>query len=162
MMKGPLAPIRVRKMAPADAEDLAMHYLNRVKAADQGAQVPVGTVGRAAAAYRHRAGAGDGDPEMVGEVLDPIVSLAGEGTTIVCVTHEWRSPVTSPSVWSSWTPAASSIPAKAPLSSIDAVRSARDCSSPRVTRGSSAGPCARRKSSPRPALHRCERRVPAA
>lgn len=28
------------------------------------------------------------DPEMVGEVLDVMVSLAREGMTMVCVTHE--------------------------------------------------------------------------
>ena len=28
------------------------------------------------------------DPEMVGEVLDVMVELAGDGMTMVCVTHE--------------------------------------------------------------------------
>ena len=28
------------------------------------------------------------DPEMVKEVLDTMVSLAGDGTTMLCVTHE--------------------------------------------------------------------------
>jgi len=28
------------------------------------------------------------DPEMVGEVLDVMVSLANDGTTMCCVTHE--------------------------------------------------------------------------
>ena len=28
------------------------------------------------------------DPEMIAEVLDVMVSLAGEGMTMICVTHE--------------------------------------------------------------------------
>src|SRR3546814_7186148 len=31
------------------------------------------------------------DPEMIKEVLDVMTALAGEGRTMVCVTHEMRS-----------------------------------------------------------------------
>ncbi len=36
------------------------------------------------------------DAEMVNEVLDIMVSLAQDGMTMICATHEWASPAPSP------------------------------------------------------------------
>ena len=96
-----LAPIRTRKATPAQARDLAMAYLSRVQIADQAhkhpAQLSGGQQQRVAIArslcmqpdimlFDEPTSALD--PEMIGEVLDVMVSLAGDGMTMVCVTHE--------------------------------------------------------------------------
>jgi general L-amino acid transport system ATP-binding protein len=64
-----LAPIWVRGIPKAKAEEAAMHYLHRVKIPEQAAKYPL-------------------DPEMVKEVLDVMISLAEDGMTMICVTHE--------------------------------------------------------------------------
>ena len=96
-----LAPVRTKKAAPAEAEELAMAYLSRVQIADQAhkhpAQLSGGQQQRVAIArslcmqpdimlFDEPTSALD--PEMIGEVLDVMVSLANEGMTMVCVTHE--------------------------------------------------------------------------
>ena len=96
-----LAPIRVKKMSGADAREIALQYLRRVKILDQAAKYPSQLSGgqqqRAAIAralcmapkimlFDEPTSALD--PEMVNEVLDTMVSLAAEGMTMICVTHE--------------------------------------------------------------------------
>ncbi|WP_305854555.1 amino acid ABC transporter ATP-binding protein [Shinella sp. H4-D48] len=96
-----LAPIRVRKVSSKDAEAIAMKYLERVRIPDQAnkypAQLSGGQQQRVAIAralcmtpkvmlFDEPTSALD--PEMVKEVLDTMVSLAQEGMTMLCVTHE--------------------------------------------------------------------------
>jgi general L-amino acid transport system ATP-binding protein len=96
-----LAPIYVRKMSRKDAEDVAMHYLTRVRIPEQAMKYPEQLSGgqqqRVAIArslcmnpkimlFDEPTSALD--PEMVKEVLDTMVSLAQEGMTMLCVTHE--------------------------------------------------------------------------
>jgi len=96
-----LAPMRVRGMGRKEAEDLAMLYLERVRIPEQAAKYPAQLSGgqqqRVAIArslcMKPRVMLFDEptsalDPEMIKEVLDVIVELAGEGMTMVCVTHE--------------------------------------------------------------------------
>jgi polar amino acid transport system ATP-binding protein len=96
-----LAPIKVRRMAPAEAEAIARDLLAKVgipeKAADYPARLSGGQQQRVAIA---RALAMQPkimlfdeptsalDPEMIQEVLDVMVSLAREGMTMIVVTHE--------------------------------------------------------------------------
>ncbi len=96
-----LAPIKVKKMAKADAEKLAMELLERVGLVDKAnaypAQLSGGQQQRIAIA---RALAMNPeimlfdeptsalDPEMVGEVLAVMKDLADAGMTMVVVTHE--------------------------------------------------------------------------
>ena len=96
-----LGPIKVRKMSKADAKDKAMKLLERVGIADKAESYPAELSGgqqqRAAIA---RALAMEPklmlfdeptsalDPEMIKEVLDVMVELAAEGTTMVVVSHE--------------------------------------------------------------------------
>jgi len=96
-----LAPIWVKKMPKRDADDLAMHYLERVKIPEQAHKYP----GRLSGGQQQRVAIARSlcmnpkimlfdeptsalDPEMVREVLDTMVSLAEEGMTMLCVTHE--------------------------------------------------------------------------
>ena len=95
------APMMVRKLGKAAARDKAMHFLERVRIANQAhkypAQLSGGQQQRVAIA---RALCMDPkimlfdeptsalDPEMVKEVLDTMISLADEGMTMLCVTHE--------------------------------------------------------------------------
>ncbi len=96
-----LAPIWVRKMRKADAEEIAMHYLTRVKIPEQAHKYP----GQLSGGQQQRVAIARSlcmspkimlfdeptsalDPEMVKEVLDTMVSLAQEGMTMLCVTHE--------------------------------------------------------------------------
>ncbi|MFC5422669.1 amino acid ABC transporter ATP-binding protein [Bosea eneae] len=96
-----LAPIWVRKMPKKDAEEIAMHYLTRVKIPEQAAKYP----GQLSGGQQQRVAIARSlcmspkimlfdeptsalDPEMVKEVLDTMVSLADEGMTMLCVTHE--------------------------------------------------------------------------
>ncbi|ADZ93338.1 MULTISPECIES: amino acid ABC transporter ATP-binding protein [Marinomonas] len=96
-----LAPIWVRKMPKKEAEEMAMHYLERVKIANQAGKYP----GQLSGGQQQRVAIARGlcmkprimlfdeptsalDPEMIKEVLDVMVQLADEGMTMVCVTHE--------------------------------------------------------------------------
>jgi general L-amino acid transport system ATP-binding protein len=96
-----LAPIWVKKMPKRDAEEIAMHYLTRVKIPEQAAKYP----GQLSGGQQQRVAIARSlcmspkimlfdeptsalDPEMVKEVLDTMVSLADEGMTMLCVTHE--------------------------------------------------------------------------
>ena len=96
-----LGPVRARKMAEADARDLAMHYLERVRIPEQfnkyPAQLSGGQQQRVAIAralcmapkimlFDEPTSALD--PEMIAEVLDVIEELADSGMTMICVTHE--------------------------------------------------------------------------
>jgi len=96
-----LAPMRARKMSREEAQALARHYLERVRIPEQAdkypAQLSGGQQQRVAIArslcmepkimlFDEPTSALD--PEMISEVLDTMVSLAEEGMTMVCVTHE--------------------------------------------------------------------------
>jgi glutamate transport system ATP-binding protein len=110
-----LGPIKVRKEKPATARDRAMRLLDRVGIADQAdkfpAQLSGGQQQRAAIAralaMQPKAMLFDEptsalDPEMVGEVLDVMTSLAVEGMTISSSRTRWGSPGTPRSVSFSW------------------------------------------------------------
>jgi general L-amino acid transport system ATP-binding protein len=96
-----LAPIWVRKMPKKQAEEVAMHYLTRVKIPEQARKYP----GQLSGGQQQRVAIARAlcmkpkvmlfdeptsalDPEMVKEVLDTMVSLAEDGMTMLCVTHE--------------------------------------------------------------------------
>jgi len=96
-----LAPIWVRKLPKHEADELALHFLQRVRIADQAhkypAQLSGGQQQRVAIAralcmqpkimlFDEPTSALD--PEMVKEVLDTMISLADDGMTMLCVTHE--------------------------------------------------------------------------
>jgi ABC-type polar amino acid transport system ATPase subunit len=96
-----LAPMKVRGSSKADAEATARKYLDRVRIPEQAdkypAQLSGGQQQRVAIAralcmnpkimlFDEPTSALD--PEMVKEVLDTMVSLAEEGMTMLCVTHE--------------------------------------------------------------------------
>jgi glutamate transport system ATP-binding protein len=96
-----LGPVKVRREKPAEARERAVALLERVGIADQAhkypAQLSGGQQQRAAIAralaMRPKAMLFDEptsalDPEMVGEVLDVMTSLAADGMTMVVVTHE--------------------------------------------------------------------------
>jgi len=100
-----LAPIWVRKIPKREAEETAMHFLEKVKIPDQANKYPGQLSGgqqqRVAIArslcMRPRIMLFDEptsalDPEMIKEVLDTMVELAEEGMTMLCVmlcvTHE--------------------------------------------------------------------------
>ncbi|MDE2200182.1 MAG: amino acid ABC transporter ATP-binding protein, partial [Rhodospirillales bacterium] len=96
-----LAPIWVRRMPRAEAEALAMTYLERVKIPEQAGKYPAQLSGgqqqRVAIAralcMKPRIMLFDEptsalDPEMIKEVLDTMISLADDGMTMICVTHE--------------------------------------------------------------------------
>ena len=96
-----VGPIRVRKISRADAEDRARKFLERVHIPEQAdkypAQLSGGQQQRVAIArslcMEPRIMLFDEptsalDPEMINEVLDVMVELAGTGMTMVCVTHE--------------------------------------------------------------------------
>ena len=96
-----LAPIWVRKMPKAEAEELAMSYLRRVKIPEQANKYP----GQLSGGQQQRVAIARAlcmkpkimlfdeptsalDPEMIKEVLDTMIGLAHDGMTMVCVTHE--------------------------------------------------------------------------
>jgi general L-amino acid transport system ATP-binding protein len=96
-----LAPIGVRKMSRAQAEELAMDYLRRVKIPEQAKKYP----GQLSGGQQQRVAIARAlcmtpkimlfdeptsalDPEMIKEVLDVMVGLAETGMTMMCVTHE--------------------------------------------------------------------------
>ena len=96
-----LAPMWVGKMPKAEAEERAMQQLNRVRIAEQAAKYPLQLSGgqqqRVAIAralcltpkimlFDEPTSALD--PEMIKEVLDVMIELAGQGMTMLCVTHE--------------------------------------------------------------------------
>jgi general L-amino acid transport system ATP-binding protein len=96
-----LAPIWVRRMPPAEAENLALTYLARVHLSAHSHKYPSQLSGgeqqRVAIAralcmapkimlFDEPTSALD--PEMIQEVLDIIVDLADSGMTMICVTHE--------------------------------------------------------------------------
>jgi ABC-type polar amino acid transport system ATPase subunit len=96
-----LAPIQVLKLSKAEAEARAMQYLTRVRVDNQAAKYPAQLSGgqqqRVAIAralcmqpklmlFDEPTSALD--PEMVKEVLEVMESLAGEGMTMLVVTHE--------------------------------------------------------------------------
>ncbi len=97
------APIRLRHMDAAEAEERAMALLRRVGLADKASAYPSQLSGgqkQRAAIMRALAMSPEAmlfdeptsalDPEMVGEVLDVMKSLAEEGMTMIVVTHEMR------------------------------------------------------------------------
>ena len=96
-----LAPIWVRKMPKAEAEAVAMELLTRVKIPEQAKKYP----GQLSGGQQQRVAIARAlcmkpkimlfdeptsalDPEMIKEVLDTMISLAEDGMTMVCVTHE--------------------------------------------------------------------------
>ena len=96
-----LAPMRSRGLSQEAAQTIAMKYLNRVRIPEQAHKYPSQLSGgqqqRVAIAralcmtpkimlFDEPTSALD--PEMVKEVLDTMVSLAEEGMTMLCVTHE--------------------------------------------------------------------------
>ena len=96
-----LAPVNVRRVPKAEAKRVAMELLDRVGIADKAGHLPAQLSGgqqqRAAIAralaMRPKVMLFDEptsalDPEMVGEVLDVMTSLAAEGMTMIVVTHE--------------------------------------------------------------------------
>ncbi len=96
-----LAPVKQKLMSEQEAKQQAMQLLERVGLAEKAnsypAQLSGGQKQRVAIArslaMKPKAILFDEptsalDPEMVGEVLDVMKSLAKEGMTMVCVTHE--------------------------------------------------------------------------
>ncbi|OUS19235.1 ABC transporter ATP-binding protein ['Osedax' symbiont bacterium Rs2_46_30_T18] len=96
-----LAPIWVRGTPKKEAEELAMHFLEKVKIPDQAMKYP----GQLSGGQQQRVAIARSlcmkprtilfdeptsalDPEMIKEVLDVMVELAEEGMTMICVTHE--------------------------------------------------------------------------
>ena len=96
-----LAPIWVRKMPKAEAEERAMFYLKRVRIAEQAKKYP----GQLSGGQQQRVAIARSlcmnpkimlfdeptsalDPEMIKEVLDVMIELAKDGMTMLCVTHE--------------------------------------------------------------------------
>ena len=96
-----LAPIWVRKTPRAEAEELAMEYLTRVKIPEQAAKFP----GQLSGGQQQRVAIARSlcmrpkimlfdeptsalDPEMIKEVLDVMVELAETEMTMLVVTHE--------------------------------------------------------------------------
>lgn len=96
-----LAPMAVRKLPRAEAEQLAMDYLARVRIPDKAHSYP----GQLSGGQQQRVAIARAlcmqpeimlfdeptsalDPEMIKEVLDVMVELAGSGMTMLCVTHE--------------------------------------------------------------------------
>jgi glutamate transport system ATP-binding protein len=96
-----LGPIKVRKLPKAEARERAMKLLERVGIGDKADRYPAELSGgqqqRAAIARALAMGpklmlfdepTSALDPEMIKEVLDVMVELAREGTTMVVVSHE--------------------------------------------------------------------------
>lgn len=98
-----LAPTRVRKMARQEAAAIAHNLLNKVGIPEKAASYPAALSGgqqqrvaiARALAMQPKIMLFDEptsalDPEMIKEVLDVMKTLAGEGMTMLVVTHEMR------------------------------------------------------------------------
>ncbi len=96
-----MAPIRLKKIPKAEANEQALALLKKVGISEKanvypallsGGQQQRVAIARALAMQPNIMLFDEPtsalDPEMVGEVLDVMVSLAEEGMTMVCVTHE--------------------------------------------------------------------------
>jgi general L-amino acid transport system ATP-binding protein len=96
-----LGPVWVKKMPRADAEKVALRYLERVRIPDQALKYP----GQLSGGQQQRVAIARAlcmsprimlfdeptsalDPEMIKEVLDVMVELARSGMTMLVVTHE--------------------------------------------------------------------------
>jgi len=96
-----LAPLWVRRTPRKEARNRAMHYLERVRIAEQADKYP----GQLSGGQQQRVAIARAlcmnpnvmlfdeptsalDPEMIKEVLDVMIELAEENMTMVCVTHE--------------------------------------------------------------------------
>jgi general L-amino acid transport system ATP-binding protein len=96
-----LAPIWVRKVPRKEAEETAMHFLEKVKIPEQALKYP----GQLSGGQQQRVAIARSlcmkprimlfdeptsalDPEMIKEVLDTMIELAEEGMTMLVVTHE--------------------------------------------------------------------------
>jgi general L-amino acid transport system ATP-binding protein len=96
-----LAPIWVKRLPKAEAEERAMYYLDRVRISEQAHKYP----GQLSGGQQQRVAIARSlcmnptimlfdeptsalDPEMIKEVLDVMVELASEGMTMLVVTHE--------------------------------------------------------------------------
>jgi general L-amino acid transport system ATP-binding protein len=96
-----LAPIWVRKTPKREAEEIAMHFLTKVKIPEQAHKYP----GQLSGGQQQRVAIARSlcmrpkimlfdeptsalDPEMIKEVLDTMIELAEEGMTMLVVTHE--------------------------------------------------------------------------
>jgi general L-amino acid transport system ATP-binding protein len=96
-----LAPIWVRKTPKREAEEIAMHFLEKVKIPEQADKFP----GQLSGGQQQRVAIARSlcmqprimlfdeptsalDPEMIKEVLDTMIQLAEEGMTMLVVTHE--------------------------------------------------------------------------
>jgi general L-amino acid transport system ATP-binding protein len=96
-----LAPIWVKKMPRAEAEKVAMQYLERVQIPEQAKKYP----GQLSGGQQQRVAIARAlcmnprimlfdeptsalDPEMIKEVLEVMIELAKSGMTMICVTHE--------------------------------------------------------------------------
>jgi general L-amino acid transport system ATP-binding protein len=96
-----LGPRKVRRWSTSDAEEKAMYFLRKVGIPEQASKYP----GELSGGQQQRVAIARAltmepkvmlfdeptsalDPEVIGEVLDVMVHLAHEGTTMVVVTHE--------------------------------------------------------------------------
>ena len=96
-----LAQIWVRNTPKKEAEEVAMHFLEKVKIPEQADKYP----GQLSGGQQQRVAIARSlcmkprimlfdeptsalDPEMIKEVLDTMIELAEEGMTMICVTHE--------------------------------------------------------------------------
>jgi general L-amino acid transport system ATP-binding protein len=96
-----LGPVWVKKMPRAEAEKIALQYLERVRIPEQAEKYP----GQLSGGQQQRVAIARAlcmsprimlfdeptsalDPEMIKEVLDVMVELARSGMTMLCVTHE--------------------------------------------------------------------------
>ncbi len=96
-----LAPVWVQSQPRKQAEEVARHFLERVRIGDQADKFP----GQLSGGQQQRVAIARSlcmnpsimlfdeptsalDPEMIKEVLDVMVDLAEEGMTMICVTHE--------------------------------------------------------------------------
>ena len=96
-----IAPMIVRKRPRAEAETTARRFLEKVRIPEQATKFP----GQLSGGQQQRVAIARAlcmqpqimlfdeptsalDPEMISEVLDVMVTLASEGMTMICVTHE--------------------------------------------------------------------------
>jgi general L-amino acid transport system ATP-binding protein len=96
-----LGPLWVRNIPKAEAEETAMHYLEKVHIAEQAQKYP----GQLSGGQQQRVAIARSlcmnpkvmlfdeptsalDPEMIKEVLDVMVELAQEGMTMIVISHE--------------------------------------------------------------------------